>query len=261
MSLLSLQQTFSKLIHSGLDSLVAPPCGGYTGNDVPGRGNDRNYLDFILQKPPLTPSERFSIYQNAYEVRLIESLEEDFPQVKKVLSTDVFCNLGKEYLKSYPSQYWSLAEVGKDFPKFIANANLQYKFLADLAYFEWLKIIACFVADAELFDFSSIAEIAADKQNDIVLKLDSSVSLFKSKWSLHLENITQQDTLYLIYQKQGEALHILLTCVQYDILEKILQGLSIGEIFSTFQDIQEEEITNWFSAWVSEKVISHFKLN
>ncbi len=199
--LLLLQQRFSKLIQSGVSNPV----------DIE--------LIGILNQPPISVQQRFDIYQNAYSQRILESFEEDFPKIREILDENLFSKLVYEYLQKYPSNYWSLAEVGKNLSQFISSSSwgTQYEYLADLAQFE-------------------------------------------SHWALHLENITQQHAWYVIYQKEGEVLHNVVSQIQWDILTKIFQGFSIGKIIESMPDVQESEVTNLFSLLVSENIITHFTI-
>ena len=88
--------------------------------------------------------------------------------------------------------------------------------------------------------------------------LDTSVYLFESPWALHLEDIIQQQTRYVIYKKEGKVFHSVFSEIQWNILRKISQGFSIGKITECMPDVQENEVTNLFSYLVCENIITHF---
>ena len=121
-------------------------------------------------------------------------------------------------------------------------------------------MLANFALIPEPFNFSTIANIEEDKQQEIILKLDTSVYLFSSRWALHAENIVHEENYYVVYQKEGEVFHTVLSLLQWDILTKISQQFSIGKIIASMPDVQESEVTNFFSYLVSENIITHFTI-
>jgi len=99
----------------------------------------------------LVPSSRkldavskIEVYGNAYFARLIECLGEEFPAVKAALEEDGFNSFAFSYLQQYPSRSYTLNELGRNFPNFLAETKPDdagelgwADFLIDLARLEW----------------------------------------------------------------------------------------------------------------------------
>ena len=69
----------------------------------------------ICRSENLTSTERLGIYGNAYYARLLECLRESFPVLAYALGNDLFDEFSLEYLQRYPSQSYSLCQLGDHF--------------------------------------------------------------------------------------------------------------------------------------------------
>lgn len=106
-------------------------------------------INEISEKPPISTERRLEIYQDAYQIRMVESLREDFPEVEKTLnaeSNDRFESIAIEFLKIYPSKYRNLSEVSQHFPEFLKNKS---PILHNLAVQDWLCVLSSYAADPE----------------------------------------------------------------------------------------------------------------
>jgi hypothetical protein len=218
----------------------------------------------ILDQLPIPVFERLLVYRTAYNQRIYSSLKEDFPKIYEILKEDNFNILVEEYRMKYPSTYWSLGEFSKNLPDFIAESNWgkEFEYMEDLAKLEWIKCLCFLAKNSEYFNFSSIALVPSEKQNEIILELDSSVIFFESPWTLHKKNIkksiSNKINYYIVYRNNGI---IYLECIlkkDWNILQKISQGLNIGEIVEKTQVYNEKQISKCFSNWVKKGIISHF---
>ena len=55
----------------------------------------------------LTAAERLAIYHNAYHVRLLECLREEFPILSLALGDETFDAFAYGYLRTYPSRSYT----------------------------------------------------------------------------------------------------------------------------------------------------------
>lgn len=92
-----------------------------------------------------TSLERLNVYANAYYARLLECLRSEFPALAHALGEDLFNGFAFDYLQSYPSQSYTLAKLGENFPRYLREtrpADAEYPgwpdFLIDLAALERL---------------------------------------------------------------------------------------------------------------------------
>ncbi len=246
-SLLNLQLSLSKAIKSDPKDLV-----------------DIENLK-IKNQPPISILERLFIYQEAFKQRMLESFAEDFPRVKEILLEDEFYSLVFSYLKKYPSQYWSLGEVSKNFSLFIESSNLllNYPFLAQLAELEWLKNLSYLAFDESCFNFEEIGKIPENLLGKLSLKLNKSVFFYQSSWDLEeKQNIYDNKEKYfcIIFKNKNNVIKKKISKKQYELLELISKNKTVEEITSQMEDINENDMTAWIHTWVSERIISEVTL-
>lgn len=100
----------------------------------------------ISEKPPISSQRRLEIYQDAYEIRLVESLRDDFPSVEEKMHEEEFEVLAIEFLKLHPSIYRNLAAVSQHFPEFLKTKS---NILFEAAVQDWLRVLSNYEADPE----------------------------------------------------------------------------------------------------------------
>ncbi len=82
-----------------------------------------NLVEEIAASSRQSAAERLEVYQHAYFARLIECLGEEFEGVQEAVGEAAFQQLGIEYLVRHPSTSYTLADLGKNFPKFLADTR------------------------------------------------------------------------------------------------------------------------------------------
>jgi hypothetical protein len=100
----------------------------------------------VTRSRSLTAAERVAIYGRAYHARLTECLESEFCILRQALGEDLFRMFARAYLSNYPSQSYTLANLGKGFPGYLQDtrpaegaegkAETWPDFIIDLARFE-----------------------------------------------------------------------------------------------------------------------------
>ena len=220
----------------------------------------------LISKPPLTSEERLQIYQYAYEARLLEALEEDFPMTQEALGQDRFADLITLYLAQFPSRYASLAEVGQNLSNFLKSSSLvdQYPFLVDLTRFEWLQVLSAFALEVPIVEFKLLQKLTPHQLNQVIFELHPSVHLFRSNWPLHqidaLSGTFQRSFYFVIYKSNGGVQFKEVSSVQWSLLHEIRKKAALQELVQFLVENQESEKNafNWFSHWTSEGIIHRF---
>jgi len=108
-------------------------------------------LSFLVSPhAALSSAERLDLYADMYFYRLRDCLAEDFPALRARLGETRFHNLVTDYLLAHPSRHFSLRELGRALPGFLARHALEREFpaLADLARLEWARVDVFDDADA-----------------------------------------------------------------------------------------------------------------
>jgi hypothetical protein len=80
--------------------------------------------EVILPSQSLSSANRLEIYVNAYHARLMECLDEEFAVTRFAVGEELFGALSFGYLQHYPSESYTLCELGRRFPQFLAETRL-----------------------------------------------------------------------------------------------------------------------------------------
>lgn len=73
----------------------------------------------VLPSCSLNAMDRLSIYADMYFDRFTDILAEEFPTVRHVIGPQSFAAVARSYISRYPSQHYSLAQLGARFPRFL----------------------------------------------------------------------------------------------------------------------------------------------
>ncbi len=111
-------------------------------------GNDR-----------LLPVEQLEIYREQFWLRHTASLVEDFPGVGGILGQSDWERLMEGYLQAHTPTSWTLRELGRSFPEYIAGCtDLPHQRLcSDMARLEWAFIELFDAADCPPLDLAKLA--------------------------------------------------------------------------------------------------------
>jgi hypothetical protein len=131
-------------------------------------------LSFLV--PPndrLDATEQLDVYANMYFHRLHDCLAEDFPVLRTRLGGARFHNLVTDYLLAHPPSHFSLRELGRALPEFLASHPLEGEFpaAADLARLEWARVDVFDEVDAVPVSREEVLERAASEPEGFALAL------------------------------------------------------------------------------------------
>ena len=107
--------------------------------------NEKNIVnEFTSETANFSRGERLGIYHEAYRLRLIDALRNDFPALEKFVGENSFIEFMDNYIAAHPSQHPSLRWFGKKLPAFLHdNENIQHHIATcELAEFEWAQVMA-----------------------------------------------------------------------------------------------------------------------
>jgi uncharacterized protein len=117
-----------------------------------------------------------------------EALACAYPIVRKIVGSEFFGGLAREYACAFPSGSGDLNEYGERLAEFVADfpGTQDLRYLPDVARMEWLAHRAYYAADAEPFSFHAIDESSR-------LGLAPPCALLASEWPLSLIWSVHQD--------------------------------------------------------------------
>jgi hypothetical protein len=148
-------------------------------------GESSAIADAIVDSPPLTIAARLGIYRNAYQMRLIEALDDTYPVLHAVLGDDVFTALGEEFVAAHPSVHRSIRWYGGELAQFLPG-NLPYAeqpILAELAQLEWTLAEVFDAADVESVPRAALAAIPPADWSELRFEFHPSLRRLGLQWN------------------------------------------------------------------------------
>lgn len=134
-------------------------------------GLQRAFQDFVYRRagpmereaagsPGLGARERLAIYADAYRLRLIEVLADDYPALK-VMAGERFAPLARDYIETHPSRVCNARWYGAELPAFLRAAApwSQQPALAEMAALEWAMTLVFDAADEPLADIEAAGKL------------------------------------------------------------------------------------------------------
>ena len=96
-------------------------------------------LSAIKENPPLNKHQRLEIYQEAYKIRLVECLQEDFTETAQKLGMVAFEEAVDGYIREVSPRCTQLAEYSEGFVEYV---GIKYPPLYETASKEWMEILS-----------------------------------------------------------------------------------------------------------------------
>lgn len=141
---------------------------------------DRSILASIVDSPKSDRATLFSVYHDAYRIRLAGLLSNDYPMLRNRLGDDVFGRLVEDYISSAPSRQRNARWYGARLPDFMQAAP-QWRpnqEAIDLARFERALSDAFDAAEAHSVSIDALADVRAEDWPRIAFEFHPSVALF-----------------------------------------------------------------------------------
>ncbi len=252
----------------------------------------RRHVDISLKQLPsiirpsesLSSADRLEIYVNAYHARLLECLDEEFVVTRWTLGDELFGAVAFGYLQSYPSQSYTLNQLGARFPRYLAETRLHAagapanmeptwpEFVIELATLERSLYEVYDGPGTEQsgpLDASRLADLPADAWGDLRLIAAP---------CLRLHRFAHSVSAYWGAQKNGEEPRVggpepswvainrrefvverhELSPVQFALIEALADGKALSQAIAAAAALPEAEIANvesqlgpWFAGWMA----------
>lgn len=132
-----------------------------------------------LETPNFSKQERLQIYHEAYRLRLIDALRNDYPALEAYVGDDEFIALAIEFIAEYPSHNPSLRWLGEKLPNFLRNHEHWQEPIeaVELAEFEWQQVMAFDAADTSLASIDELRTLPPEQWMTLKLELHPSLQL------------------------------------------------------------------------------------
>lgn len=140
-------------------------------------GAPERFTDAIVSTGRVSAEQRVAIYADAYRLRLLEVLEDNYPGLYRLLGTDAFRALGTDYIHAHPSTFRSVRWYGDRLADFItARRDVPAGgLLAEMARVDWTMGLAFDAADADVLEEAAMAAVSPQHWGSLVFTLHPSV--------------------------------------------------------------------------------------
>jgi hypothetical protein len=102
--------------------------------------------NFIKPNDRLSSFERLEIYNRQYWFRVLDCLWDDYPGLRAIVGARKFMKLATAYLARYPSDSYTLRDLGNRLEQFLQEephwAAPRENLAIDMARFEWAQVVA-----------------------------------------------------------------------------------------------------------------------
>jgi len=214
--------------------------------------------EIIKPGPSLTSAERLELYHRQYWFRILDSLAEDFPVLRRMAGDEVFWELIEAYLLERPSHSFTLRHLGEAFADFIEISTL-----LDETWRPWFSSIARIeYAFMECFESAQGALPEADDLANAVIELQEHVQLLHLpapadlcwKWPdfYPASSLEPQRVDVAVWREpSGRSRQERIEAAEVPLLVRLKQGIRLGELFDSLPEPAptEEQITRWFAKW------------
>lgn len=138
----------------------------------------------VAESVGIDATTRLQVYASAYELRLLDVLQQDFQVLYKALGEAEFNKLACAYITVQPSNTRSIRWFGRYFAGFLRKCASQPGWIAELAAFEWAQGEVFDAADATACDSNALAALAPNAWPTLRLDLHPSVRLLHLQWAV-----------------------------------------------------------------------------
>lgn len=210
----------------------------------------------------LSPAESLELYHRQYWFRLLDSIAEDFPVLRKMAGEESFWSLMEAYLLDCPSASFTLRHLGSrlaDFTAcwdgveevkrrwFSALARLEYAYMEIFESAEWESVPPADLATAELglqphvklLELTVPADLCAEWEN---FSPEDEAAIYLAVWR----------------DESGRAAQCRIDPVEFVLLARLRQRGMLASLFAqpTDREPAPEEVSEWFSNWHNRRWIA-----
>ncbi len=148
-------------------------------------GGDRAALPAFVGDATASAEERLGVYYEAYRLRLLEILRDDFPGLCGLMTADEFESLGLRYLDRHPSHDPSVRSFGRHLGEFLAtdSAFAQRPYLAEMARFEWARGLAFDGAEAEVMTLEDLGALPGEDWPALRVRFHPTLQRSRFAWN------------------------------------------------------------------------------
>lgn len=212
-----------------------------------------------LMKPGsnLSSEERLELYHRQYWFRVLDSIAEDFPILRKMTGETRFWNLMEAYLSACPSGSFTLRHLGRRMPEFVSEWEeldaMEQRWFSAITKLEYSYM--------EIFEAANYEPVPADQLATAELILQPHVILHElpvpadlcEDWETFSPTDDEPVWIAVWRGENRGRLQCRLDDVEFELLKRLQAGKTLGQLFAepASREPSPEEISTWFTNWQS----------
>ncbi|HEV2112210.1 MAG TPA: DNA-binding domain-containing protein [Gammaproteobacteria bacterium] len=149
----------------------------------------RNNLDMqgqVVSTARAGAAERVRVYVEAYRLRLLEVLQDNYTGLHGLLGDEQFDAMGRAYIDAHPSTHPSVRWFSRHLEGFLKRAvpYAEHPYLAEMAAFEWAQGLVFDAADEPVAASESLASVPPDAWAGLRFTLHAAVQTLGLRWNV-----------------------------------------------------------------------------
>lgn len=148
--------------------------------------NDAGAVPAFVGNEAASAEERLNVYYEAYRLRLLEILHDDFPGLTALMNPDSFNAMGLRYLEQHPSEHPSVRVFGRHLPDFLVTDGgfADWPWLAEMARFEWQRGLAFDGPDGERMTLEVLGALSPEDWIGLQIRFHPTLQKSWYEWNI-----------------------------------------------------------------------------
>jgi hypothetical protein len=227
----------------------------------------------IINDQKVGAKKRLDIYYNAYRLRIIDVLSNDYPNVRKLLGDDLFERTARSYIDKHPSTYPNMRWVGQKMSAHLTKTLPQHPVAAELATFEWALGLAFDAEDTPILGLPDLAAIPPENWAELRFTFQPSLQILALKYNaLEVWKALDRDAApvkhaktnmpCIVWRQDMNSFFRSIDAAELNAIKQMMAGASFGDLCEKLQeDLSEEEATQnaaqYLATWLNEGLIAY----
>lgn len=243
-------------------------------------GDGSNAVELFVGDDQASATERVGVYYDAYRLRLLEVLADDFPGLVAITGDAEFRDIGLRYLDCHPSTEPSVRWFGRHLADFLTiDAGCRDRsHLAEMARFELARGLAFDAVDSKTASLEDIAAIAPEKWPEVCLDLHPTLQKLEFNWNtgpvwravLNAETVPEPALLeaaasWAVWRRDITVYWRSLSDVEATALDEFSRGLAFAEVCVGMCGWMDEasvpaSLAAMLNQWITEGMVMNIRL-
>lgn len=148
--------------------------------------NDLDMRGQVVGTARADAAERVRVYVEAYRLRLLEVLEDNYTGLHGLLGDEQFEQMGRAYIDAHPSTHPSVRWFSRHLEDFLGRTKpyAEHPYLAEMAAFEWAQGLTFDAADDPVAGLESMANVAPEAWAGLRFTLHPAVRRLALRWNM-----------------------------------------------------------------------------